>query len=516
MAPPPDWRDLQAVARSEDDAAKVAVILRLARESRLTERLLYLFLGDLFTSRQIGPLEALLANEAVGFPDIRLYHRIRLDHYRGIAPIPEDALRAFIGRAQESSVLRSAAMALAAEQAVRTENLPLTLYLLGETSAEALRAIPPGCRVGGLRLLIKHGWQTEAVRLLDRFLAGLDEEARLYFLEVGQMLLPGEGLSRFGLPESAGWRQVLEKQRALYSAADEADRETFDRLVPGTLSRVPEGERDLMDVRFSAEQRRRLLRLIADRLSEGRPLSLVRLGDGEAYAFDAPPMPHINPVLFDEDNLVRERHWWSDVLPADRRQAIKAAVRDAVLASDIIGIPSVYRIIRDRGPPRLRFGQSRGHRGLAVVLNAVAESVDLARCIATEERCHQVVFGRAEIEELAATARRTVVVGCWARDQIDMNFGKCVSFIAVPPAVKVKQNAGALPARAESLPYQIDAVADEVGRQSAPGTLVLVAAGLLGKIMIHRAQMAGAVALDVGSIFDYSAGFKTRNITDVV
>jgi hypothetical protein len=60
---------------------------------------------------------------------------------------------------------------------------------------------------------------------------------------------------------------------------------------------------------------------------------------------------------------------------------------------------------------------------------------------------------------------------------------------------------------------------DVIGRVrevSAPGHLVLVGAGILGKVFVHEARQRGAVALDIGSMPDYFAGYKTRDVWDLI
>jgi hypothetical protein len=54
-------------------------------------------------------------------------------------------------------------------------------------------------------------------------------------------------------------------------------------------------------------------------------------------------------------------------------------------------------------------------------------------------------------------------------------------------------------------------VADRL-RRDLRGTLVLVGAGLCGKIYCNVAKMNGAVAVDLGSVFDVLAGLATRPI----
>ncbi len=48
----------------------------------------------------------------------------------------------------------------------------------------------------------------------------------------------------------------------------------------------------------------------------------------------------------------------------------------------------------------------------------------------------------------------------------------------------------------------------------APGLVVLVGAGLLGKLYCARVKALGGIALDVGSMLDVWAGLKTRDNQD--
>ena len=45
--------------------------------------------------------------------------------------------------------------------------------------------------------------------------------------------------------------------------------------------------------------------------------------------------------------------------------------------------------------------------------------------------------------------------------------------------------------------------------------LVLVGAGLLGKLLVSEARARGGIALDIGSIFDHWLGFRTRSYLDL-
>jgi hypothetical protein len=66
----------------------------------------------------------------------------------------------------------------------------------------------------------------------------------------------------------------------------------------------------------------------------------------------------------------------------------------------------------------------------------------------------------------------------------------------------------------QKLPAVLD---DAIGRLGglARNRLVLVGAGLLGKLLVTEARARGGVALDVGSIFDHWLGLKTRSYLDL-
>jgi hypothetical protein len=81
----------------------------------------------------------------------------------------------------------------------------------------------------------------------------------------------------------------------------------------------------------------------------------------------------------------------------------------------------------------------------------------------------------------------------------------------VPPHQKVKHLAEG---EDEPIFASYREIAAEVRAHSEPGTLVLVGAGIVGKIFIGEAKRAGAVALDVGSLLDYMAGYPTRPLAD--
>ena len=101
-----------------------------------------------------------------------------------------------------------------------------------------------------------------------------------------------------------------------------------------------------------------------------------------------------------------------------------------------------------------------------------------------------VITGRAQLEPHFKTRLET----------------RLRSFIAVPPQSYRPSSDDDTHYR-KTFPRVLDAL-----RADLRGTLVLVGAGLLGKIYCDAARNSGAVALDFGSGFDILAGVSTRPV----
>ena len=379
-------------------------------------------------------------------------------------------------------------------------------------SAQEIRNARRTTIMGITRLLIEKGRPEAAIGLLGKYIQPKRSDHRLYFLE------PLLELDKLGLVEgdlhdfcvrfkSSPGDHALEYLTETYDEVDEADRRNFQQLIIEPLSALTRDERNLMDIRFSPEQRQRLVACIKESMAEAKPLSLLRLGDGEAYAFPPVLMEGFPPSIFEEDDISFELNWWSASPTAQVRDDLVARVRQAVARCDILGFPSVYRIIRDLPPPHRRFGALRNQRAFARLLGALGATIPLDGRLITEERCHRIngAIDPPLLLELARTAKSVVLVSSWS--QLSLKF---------PSSVTVET----IPVPAEDAPIKVfDTYPEIVGRvraASKPGTLVLVGAGIVGKIFVDEARLCGAVALDVGSLLDYMNDRKTRTIADVI
>ena len=485
-------------------------ILRLMRQAgTLSEAALHRYLTAASATRRLDLVETALADDSLGYAVVRQFHALRLQQYRGeITASSHDITLAYQNFAK-SRLFRDAAANLAADLLARRGDAAELSDFLAQLSPGELTKLSAPTFFGCVRLLTTAGRMEKFAWLQRAYIEALPREQQLYFLEI---LPPADHQRLIGGP--GGWRQALHSFSSVYTARDLQDRTTVDALVLAPLSKIPAGRNDFMNIRFDSTERQRLLTVVKSAISDGRGLALVRLGDGEAYGYESPELPGIPPRLFDDDNLIRERMWWGKTVQDDRRAEIKAQFRQAVASSDIIGVPSIYRIIRDRQTPHSAFGQTGAQRGLAAVLAQLGTGIPLDGKMLTEERCHQLLFDRSSIDSLCRLAKKVVVVSCWTRAQLSFSDAGKTHEIVIPAHTKVAKATG-LPAGAPSLSETFEAHAESIESLCEPGTLVLAGAGFLGKIFIARARARGAVALDVGAMLDYFAGYKTRSLADL-
>ena len=385
-------------------------------------------------------------------------------------------------------------------------------HVVSKLSTKTITRLSKSTVMGLCRLFLRDRHLSAVEHLLTTYLSHPKKTwLKLYFLE------PLTELDRAGRLQTGplfdfvrqfepqSHRGVLDWLDANYQPADEADRITFHTYIITPLRELSDNPSNLMDIRFFEEQRRLLQDRIRRALREERPLSLLRLGDGEAYPFEPPDARGIDRGLFRKDDVNFEgsrTHWGVSPPPGDEGEKLIKSFRQAVARCDVLGIPSVYRIIRNMTPPPSRFGTRRNQRAFIRILGAVGSAIPTSGKVFTEERCHRIrqAIDQAFLVELSAAARSLILVSC--RAEVQSRFSRSSTFIPVP-------GSGIELFRAYT------EVTQRICEATKPGTLVLIGAGVPAKIMADQACQAGAVALDVGSLMDYMVGQKTRTIADL-
>ncbi|MEM7662711.1 MAG: hypothetical protein AAF292_10705 [Pseudomonadota bacterium] len=278
--------------------------------------------------------------------------------------------------------------------------------------------------------------------------------------------------------------------------------------------RVDEDERDLLLIR------------VKNALKQGVPISCIRIGDGESYGFGTtalesldneivPPLLERTAQIFEHDHPARELVWWGDHIDTANKEVLRSEIESAILNADIIGTPNIYRLCRDLRPSP--FHEEMQGRGLC---HALIETAGLLRkrqdtfSVADERFNH--VFTSDVVAHLAEISRRVVVVGPYPESDIvdKLSLSTPLKIIQIPPHTRIRQAIEEGKEAPGTLPTIAMEIAESVTRESEAGVLVLIAAGIWGKVFANKARSQGAVALDLGSAVDYWMDVKSRSALD--
>jgi len=219
---------------------------------------------------------------------------------------------------------------------------------------------------------------------------------------------------------------------------------------------------------------------------EGRqPFSLVRLGDGEARLIGYPE--HVSRCDLNT-SLV---YWYGPMkLDGDQVMRLRAELITAVENADVVGLPS--REQQDKNPfYRLMMFLTMKH-GLA--------RNDTCHC-----GVHRWLYAEGLLYDLLRGLSRLTVITC--RDVREVLWNDLliadVRWIAVPE----EANTGT--PTEQHYPDAHSRVLREL--DVGPGDVVLAGAGPNGKCYCDAAKRDGAVALDLGSLFDLWAKVPSRS-----
>lgn len=501
-------RFLPAVAH--DATLPVAdFLIELRTRQLVAEKDLHKFLNALFDAGRYGEIvricivDKLSIDQVVAFNMLRLF---RVSHVSGL----DDSWVQCALLAPEGHFLKPALCNSVIDCLVRVEDVARVSSVLGEIDDQAFEALTFATIKGACNLFVKRGRLDLLRAVVSRQPKG-SADRDLYFMdtEVIAGVRPADDLN--------DWRKILTAVQQNYAWINEDDKRLFDSIIATPLlSAVNDNDRDFLDIRHDVARLEKLKDIFRNAIKNREPLSLIRLGDGESYAFPNPPggWQGMDSELFTSDRRRREEIWWGRHIDDLSAARIQRSVHEAISNATVLGVPSVHRIIRDLGKSGKPIFKSPSLRGIGAVLHGISQMATAER-IFTEERCHQVLFDRAFLAELSGLARKVIVVSCWTEDELGLNLNPDTEYVKISPHNKVKHLVIGQEADRD-LVSEYATIADSVEERAERGVLVLVAAGIIGKIFIERARARGAVALDVGAVVDYFAGHKTRSIADMV
>lgn len=275
-----------------------------------------------------------------------------------------------------------------------------------------------------------------------------------------------------------------------------------DKLM-GIFCDLPEGK-NYIDARYSEEKTRALRQVILEKLIDKEPYAYMRLGDGEAYAFFG------DGLLINGEGIERqERHWWGTALDSELRNSIIDNFHAGLAEADILGVPTVSRLIRDFNLKETgRYPVNSVISRLLAVMEGVRPHI--YGPLIVEDRSNLFVFDRSFLTTLCDRAEKVVVLS----GLTDAAMRECIkdekaTFISIPTHQRLRGDRLACADNAV-LPFVYQDYLTMIGQHAGPGVLFLVSAGFIGKIFVAEARRRGSVVVDVGQLmFSIAAESRT-------
>lgn len=357
---------------------------------------------------------------------------------------------------------------------------------------------------------------------IRRFLANLRtrEDCRIAAVRLSRLVLAH--FPRRSAPVSApSWFRTRLLSMLERSAVRSAPRNLLLRVARCEAqleSACPPG---LFDTDVSSIQRASFVSLVRTRLSERRPFSFIRIGDGDAACLPYEPRLASHAAADAKD---RESIWWGAPLRNEVRAQLAPRIARAMWDADCIGIPTTARFLRElrlhENDTLERGLTGRGLRSILYCAERFGElrTPGLPLPVFTSCHLHHELALSNCYAELFEGVKDVVLISChpdlagWFESHFKV--GVAGNLVLPPDNVSAPRLRRRV-AETRVLPEILENVIESLG-DLPRGRLVLVGAGYPGKLLVAVAKERGGIALDLGSIFDYWLGLNTRSYLDII
>lgn len=228
---------------------------------------------------------------------------------------------------------------------------------------------------------------------------------------------------------------------------------------------------------------------ILEILHEGKPISIVRSGDGEAIVLNSNRDLHSYRTCI--DNVMTRQMGYEPTM--SEVEAIRLNLTAAYMGADIVGVP-MHSNLPDLGKHWI----------------GVQETVE-PYC-ASDKRCSTDVFYdllySGDLNKWLTGKKHVNYIGCRDLDKrmrYTLNVQNVHSYIIAPEAKFTSGYTGD-----KHYPDQFNKVEWWMGKAPIDGAPCLVGAGVIGKIYCNWFRDRGGIAVDIGAVMDLYAGFSTR------
>ena len=239
---------------------------------------------------------------------------------------------------------------------------------------------------------------------------------------------------------------------------------------------------------------------------DGRcPFALVRLGDGEG-----------SMARFDEEEEVQNfelyrlsrdrfaKRWYGLNFEECEKDLVSLwdEIRSLLPLADVVGLPSNAWI---------RHEMALGNIGLSCCLNARRQQDNISQtAIICRASIHFDLLQFGTIRKICEREKHIKIITCHAslKSLMQGYFPELdVDVVCIPPSWS---DLGITGYSLKQPAYKIVSAIMQLVEFDNAGTVVLVAAGYVGKAIALNLKRQGHIAIDVGSIFDLLLGFASR------
>ncbi|WP_171070000.1 tetratricopeptide repeat protein [Methylobacterium terricola] len=250
---------------------------------------------------------------------------------------------------------------------------------------------------------------------------------------------------------------------------------------------------------------------IAAALAEGRPFSLIRLGDGEgAWISDPAEADGRFRDLYRRNRKRILRTWFGTDALIDRRDflALRERFLATVPAATVVGVTYPERIRHEYG-----IASPDGVPSCTNVLRHVAPLLDGAGPSFCTHDIHLDLHLSGGLHRLIGAGHPIGLISCHpplAAALARRPGTRLAAALLVPEEKEFAGIIGATGMPGSHYPEAFGQVIARLRGRDWTGVLWLVAAGYLGKLYCHEIAARGGVAVDIGSIADAWSGKATR------
>ncbi|WP_162989540.1 hypothetical protein [Comamonas sp. lk] len=175
--------------------------------------------------------------------------------------------------------------------------------------------------------------------------------------------------------------------------------------------------------------------------------------------------------------------------------AISHMLRGAVADADSIGLPTLKKLSSNK---------------LHILENSTYFHLRYFNCYLkksyTSVNIHYELGRALEFKRLLCQVNKIYAITCRNLAKLESSLGREVEVIKIPAEYVYSENSS----NQKHYPDIFFQVLNRISKSIKPGDLVLVGAGILGKIYCNEVKKAGGVAIDLGSLFDAISGINTR------